>query len=117
MSTLRCNRITVLDSSSNRFAQHYFGVEEVISDKDLSSMLTDMYNKEFKDPKRKDMKKATIARKAERNQVLKENANSKGDEKFLKIMENNVKLVECHYELPLPFRNKEVSMPNNREKL
>ena len=115
MSTLRCNRIAVLDSSSNRIAQYYFGVEEVVSDKDLSSMLTDMYKKEFKDPKPKDMKKATTSGIAKRSQFLKENANSKEDEKFLKIMENNVKLVGGHYELPLPFRNKEISMPNNRE--
>ena len=96
VSTLGCNRIAVLDSPTNKIAQHYFGVEDVVSDKHLSSMLTDMYKKEFNDPKPKEMKKATVSRIAERSQFLKENANSKVNEKFLKMMENNVKLVESH---------------------
>jgi hypothetical protein len=39
---------------------------------------------------------------------------SQEDLTFLKRAENNIRHVEGHYELPLPFRNIDVSMPNNR---
>lgn len=36
------------------------------------------------------------------------------DRKFLKIVNENVKKVDGHFELPLPLKNKEIKMPNNR---
>ena len=39
---------------------------------------------------------------------------SQEDKKFLALMESEAKLVDGHYQLPLPFRQPEVSMPNNR---
>eukprot|EP00795_Rhopilema_esculentum_P001046 gene1046-15376_t len=40
MSTLRCNRIAVLGSPSNKISQHFFGVEETVKNKDLSQILS-----------------------------------------------------------------------------
>lgn len=39
---------------------------------------------------------------------------SQEDRKFLEVMEANVKLVNGHYQLPLPFRDNNVIVPNNR---
>ena len=36
------------------------------------------------------------------------------DKKFLKIMEDQVVKVGKHYETPLPLRNPEMMLPNNR---
>ena len=36
------------------------------------------------------------------------------EDKFLKIMEDQVVKVENHYETPLPLRNSEMTLPNNR---
>ena len=36
------------------------------------------------------------------------------DVKFMKIMENGAKMVNKHYQIPLPFRNPTVQLPNNR---
>ena len=112
MSTLRCNRIAVLDSPSNKIAQHFFGVEETVKDNDLSRMLVEMYKQDFNEPSPKEMKKAQISQGTERNQLPKETANSKEDDRFLEKMRTEVKSVNGHYQLPLPFRNEAVNMPN-----
>ena len=39
---------------------------------------------------------------------------SMNEKKFLAIMESSVKIERNHYVLPLPFKKKEVNMPNNR---
>ena len=36
------------------------------------------------------------------------------DKKFLEIMDIETKLVDGHYQVPLPFRNANVTFPNNR---
>ena len=41
------------------------------------------------------------------------NMPSKEDKKFLQLMEENVQLRDGHYEAPLPFRNENVTFPNN----
>lgn len=40
---------------------------------------------------------------------------SKEDQAFLKTAHENINLVNGHYELPLPFRETEVMLPNNKE--
>ena len=86
MSTLRCNRIAVLDSPSNKIAHHFFGVEETVKDNDLSRMLVEIYKQDFNEPSPKEMKKAQISQGTERNQLPKETANSKEDDRFLEKM-------------------------------
>ena len=36
------------------------------------------------------------------------------DVKFMKIMEDGAKMVNKHYQIPLPFRNPNNQLPNNR---
>ena len=36
------------------------------------------------------------------------------DVTFMKIMEDGVKMVNKHYQIPLPFRNPNIQLPNNR---
>ncbi len=38
---------------------------------------------------------------------------SKEDHHFIKIMSESAKLVDCHYSLCLPLKNKAIQMPNN----
>ena len=100
MSTLRCNRIAVLDNSSNKIAQHFFGVEKTVKDNDLSQMLVEMYKQDFNEPSPKEMKKAQISQATERNQLPKETDSSKEEDRFLEKMS-------------FPFKNEAVNMPNN----
>ena len=39
---------------------------------------------------------------------------SQDNKKFLNIVEKGTKLVNGHYEIPLPVRSQEVNLPNNR---
>ena len=34
------------------------------------------------------------------------------DKKFIKIMDENVKLIDSHYQLPLPFKDQKLEVPN-----
>ena len=36
------------------------------------------------------------------------------DKKFLEIMDKEIKQMDGHYQVPLPFRNANVAFPNNR---
>ena len=40
---------------------------------------------------------------------------SQEDRRFLKTVSNDIKLTSGHYQIPLPFRQSEVDLPNNRE--
>jgi hypothetical protein len=41
-------------------------------------------------------------------------AYSQEDKLFLKRAEQGIRLVDGHYELPLPFRKENIDLPNNR---
>ena len=90
-------RVTVpaRDSLSGELAGHYFCQETSIQDTYTSKLLHEMYTNEFneKDGERKCM--------------------SVEDERFIKIMEKGISRRGSHYELPLPFRDQCVSMPDN----
>ena len=40
---------------------------------------------------------------------------SQEDRKFLSLVHNDIRHAEGHYEIPLPFRQQDVKLPNNRE--
>lgn len=40
---------------------------------------------------------------------------SKEDCQFMEMVENSVKLMDGHYSIALPLKNREVSMPDNRK--
>ena len=63
-------------------------------------MLARLYNHEF-----------TESASAE---VKSENRMSREDVKSMKIMEDGVKMVNKHYQIPLPFRNPNIQLPNIR---
>ena len=41
-------------------------------------------------------------------------APSNEDKQFLNVMKESVTINDGHYELPLPFRNAEINLPNDR---
>ena len=36
------------------------------------------------------------------------------DDRFIKLMQDNVEMVDGHYQIPLPFKEEVADMPNNR---
>ena len=73
----------------------YIGVKE---------MLKKMYMTDVNEPCLKDADPFT--------KILKETSNE--NKRFLKIMQKEISKVGKHHQLPLPLRNKNMSLPNNR---
>ena len=85
------------DVSNNKVPTHYFHFQSAICGTITSRFLQEMYSREF-------------------NEYRSEaKAPSREDEYFLQVMENGLSRNGPHYVLPLPFRNLEVNLPNNRE--
>ncbi len=127
VNSLRCNRIAVTDATTNQYSQHYFAVQDEVKDVNAATVLMDMYRKEFNEPTPKEMKKqlqkgvmhppqSTTEKVSTRSSLQHdEKSNSREDEKFLAKIEKEITLVDGHYQLPLPFREDNVKMPNNRK--
>ena len=75
----------------------------------LSDMMLQLYEHDFNEPA-----SGEICRGWPRCGRSNINAPSQEDKMFLTIMDNECRLVDGHYQLPLPFRNAGVVMPNNR---
>ena len=127
MNSLRCNRIAVTDAATNQYSQHYFAVEDEVKDVNAATVLMDMYMKDFNEPTPKEMKKqllkgAVCPPQSITEEVLTRNSlqhseqsTSREDDKFLAKIEKEITLADGHYQLPLPFREDNVKMPNNRK--
>ena len=72
----------------------------MIKETDLKEMLARFYNQEFTESGSPDGKS--------------ENGMSVEDVKFKEIMDDRAKMVTKHYQIPLPFRNPNIQLPNNR---
>ena len=93
-----CNFIgsTVHSSGSNNPKSSLRHVYNDIKDDSIHTFLEEMYNIEF------------VEDKSEKKSMSRE------DESFLNIMNNNISTNNNHYVLPLPFRNENVNLPNNK---
>ena len=92
-------KFPVKDLISGEIAEHHFASAGQIKDTFTDKLLTEMYNLEF-------------------NEINgEEEAPSKDDDKFMAIMSERAVKVDGHYELPLPFKDNNVSLPNNRKQI
>ena len=125
-NSIKCNRIAVADVTTNKCSQHYFAVQDEVKDVNAATVLIDMYRKDFNEPTPKEMKnqllKGVCPPESTNEKLLtkltlqqNEQSISREDEKFLVKIERETILVNGHYQLPLPFREDNVKMPNNRE--
>ena len=92
---INCNRISVRDISMNATARHQFVVKGDVQDMSISEQLKEMYTTDFNE---NNSEKRTL---------------SVEDRKFITIMETG-KLINNHHYLPLPLRNGNPKLPNNR---
>ena len=98
-----CNRIAVRDIGESDIAKHHFEIQNKVKETEISEMLKKLYNSDFNEPKIQ-----------ERN-GLKFTELSIEDIQFLERMDSNIEKVNKQYSLPLPFRDENISLPNNRE--
>ena len=98
-SNIKCNNTRIIatkDITTGSINKHYFTVTEEVHETPASEMLKEMYATEFNE-------------KASEKQAL-----SQEDEQFLEIMRNGARNIHGRMEVPLPFRNANVMLPNNR---
>ena len=106
-NVVSCNRIAVVKTDSGKMAEHHFEIEKGCADISVKEMLKKMYMTDFNEPCLKDADPVT--------KRLKEI--SYEDKRFLKIMQNEILKVGKYNKLPLPLRNNNMSVPNNRNML
>ena len=89
-------KIPVKDVTTGNVACHSFFHQDSSSHDPYTGMLNHMYQQDFNDAN------------GEKEGLSVE------DRRFLQIMKDGVVKVDGHYQLPLPLRNKDVNLPNNR---
>ena len=92
------------EADGGKMAEHHFEIEKGCEDIDVKEMLKKMYMTDFNEPC---LKHTDLVAKG-----LKEI--SYEDKRFLKIKQKGILKVGKHHQLPLPLKNKNVSLPNNQ---
>ena len=90
-------RVHAQDAVSGKQTSHYFLPPARVQETTISDRLKAMYSTEFSE------------------RFTEGKALSVEDRKFLEIMRLGVKKVDGHYEAPVPFRNADVALPNNKD--
>ena len=98
-SKVNCNRIFVRNITNGEVSNHHFCIQDEVKESSLSSMLMDLYNNDFSESP---------------SCINSEYDVSQEDLRFLKLMEDDVKVIDGHYQLPLPLRDKTFNFPNNK---
>ena len=98
-SKVNCNRIFVRNITNGEVSNHHFRIQDEVKESSLSSMLMDLYNNDFSESP---------------SCINSECDVSQEDLRFLKLMEDDVKVIDGHYQLPLPLRDKTFNFPNNK---
>ena len=102
-STIKCNRIIVKDATTGNISQHHFGISKEIKDVSTKEMLAKIYDAEFTE---------SVIHTTGFGTELQEI--SVEDKKFLKMMNEGLKKVGKHYQLPLPLKAPELKLPYNK---
>ena len=89
-----CNRKVVRQADTNEVEKHFFQAKPLVKETDVKEIPARLYNQEFTESISSEGKS--------------ENGMSVEDVKFMKIMEDGAKMVNKHYQIPLPFRNSNI---------
>ena len=97
---IHCNRRAVKKCDTKDVGKYYFQTKTSVEENDVGDMLTRLYNLEF-------IEAGPTERRSEASM-------SREDQKFIKILQEGRKLRNGHYQVPLPFKDPCVNLPNNR---
>ena len=100
---IKCNRVVVSQAGSKEMSKHHFIHQDEVQETAVKDMLLKMYQADFVEQK---VRAENFF--ADYLQEL-----SIEDRRFLDMMKNQTVRVGQHYQLPLPFKNPDVKMPNN----
>ena len=100
-----CFRTAVLQAENGSIAKHLFQVQNKFEDIEIKEMLRKIYISDFQD---------TISER-EDSPIGNMSEVSNEDRRFLKILNAQTMKVGNHYQTPLPLKNPDVKLPNNRK--
>ena len=103
-SSISCNRIVVQDAATGKIASHHFGISSKVKDIDAKQILEKIYNTEFYESR--------LGFGIEASSNMEDI--SFEDQKFLKLMDEKLRKVGEHFDIPLPLKNRLAKLPNNR---
>ena len=99
---MKCNNISVHEANSVKRVNHHFALEGPVRETDIATMLRGMYETEFTEP---DLQPSASSSKFKEF--------SFNDARFTELMDQEVKQIDGHYQLPLPLNNPKLELPNN----
>ena len=101
-----CKRIMFTSADTVKPGGHYVTVPTKVRETSIESMLKKIYEHDFDEPE---------SQYCVNNKINPNYDNlSKNDRRFLELMERQAVKTDGHYQLPLPLKDKELVLPNNR---
>ena len=101
-----CNRVMLASVDTVKPGRHYFIVPTKVRETSIQKMLKKIYEHDFVEPE---------SQYSVNNKInLNYDNLSKNDRRFLELMEREAVKIDGHYQLPLPLKDKELVLPNNR---
>ena len=101
-----CNRIMLASADTVKPGRHYFAVPTKVRETSIEKMLKKIYEHDFVEPE----SQYSVNNKIKLNY----DTLSKNDKRFLELMEREAVKIDGHYQLPLPLKDKELVLPDNR---
>ena len=102
---LNCNRDMVKSVVTGLPSNHYFTQSDKVKDTSIEGFFMKMYEYNFVEPQLKH-----CANKVSINY----DKFSRNDKKVLDLIDQKAVKVDGHYELPLPLKDEDIRLPNNR---
>ena len=106
---LRCNRIAVKDAITGKLLSHHFVKNPGYKMRDIG--VEEMFRKIYHNDFCEEVHLSTRGILGDMEEI------SKDDKMFLAIVEKGTKKVDDHYEVPLPYRDRNLELPNNKEQV
>ena len=102
-----CNRIMLALADTMKPGRHDFTLPTKVRETSIKNMLKKIYEHDFVEPE---------LQYSINNKINLNYSNlSKNGRRFLELMERETVKIDGHYQLPLPLKDKELVLPNNRQ--
>ena len=99
---IECHRTAVYEADTKQVARHHFEIEKKFAETEIKEMINKMYESDFTEPK------------LENKSIMGIDELSIEDKKFLALLDKETKMVDGHYQVPLPFKEDRINFPDNR---
>ena len=100
-----CNRIMFRSADTVKPGSHYFTVQTEVREFFIESTSKNIYEHDFAEPE---------SQYCVNNKINLNDDNLSKNDRFLELMEREAVKTDGHYQLPLPLKDKELVLPNNR---